>query len=685
MVDVIGIAGLVAVAEHSGATFDLHSGGIRVGNPAMIPQDIAMLLRRHRDQLEEYLRARKQETEHPHVRSASHGITFDIIRDDDSARHILRELSHANPGRVSVDFETAPGNIHRGECLRLTRHGIARETEHSDTRGGLDPLTAEIRLVQICADGRHAYVFDIRHLSFDVMLPLWGMPLVFHNAQFEMSFLSVRGIHPRHFECTMQAAGIMLGVHRRSLEAAAREYLGWTPDKTLRAHDWSLAQLDDAQLEYAAMDAVATFRLWERLSEEVERSGRSRAYKLQRDAIPAAVEMQVSGIGVDVGRLDDIIRSWEDRLHQMKCDWSSTFGSNSPGTPSAVRTWLSSILDARQLEEWPKTGVTGALSTKAGDLSRASDMPGVRMLLEIRHLEKLLSVFGQKLRNKRNIATRRIHPNYIVAGTRSGRWTCNDPNLQQMPSERRAPGFRGVFCADAGYTLLGADYSQMELRAAAEISCDEGLRQIYRDGLDLHRMMAAEMTGKPPGDVTPEERSRAKPVNFGSIYGMGARGLVATAWNSYGVVMSIDDAQMALNSFFRKFAGLKRWMHRNAEICNAKRAIAIGLGRVFENAWSDTGIRYTQCCNLPIQGACADVMMLAVTRMQRSFREHNTDARLIAQVHDEIIVEAASGSIAASADIMSQAMTFAFLEMFPGAPTMDLVNIKTGNSWADLK
>ena len=106
---------MVAVAERSGATFDLHSGGIRVGNPAIIPRDIAVLLRRHRDQLEEYLRGRKQETDYPHF-DPSHGITFDIIRDDDGAGHILRELSHTNPDRVSVDFETAPGNIHSGNA-----------------------------------------------------------------------------------------------------------------------------------------------------------------------------------------------------------------------------------------------------------------------------------------------------------------------------------------------------------------------------------------------------------------------------------------------------------------------------------------------------------------------------------------------------------------------------------------
>jgi DNA polymerase-1 len=165
------------------------------------------------------------------------------------------------------------------------------------------------------------------------------------------------------------------------------------------------------------------------------------------------------------------------------------------------------------------------------------------------------------------------------------------PNLQQIPGERLAPGFRGIFKAPEGRVLIGADYSQMELRAAAEISGDMALRKIYADGLDLHQLTAAAMASVAPAAVSKEQRNRAKPVTFGSIYGMGGAGLAAAAWNGYRVKMTLRDAEAALRAFFQNYPTLKRWMHKHADRCQQRRRIVIGAGRVLENAWEPRGIR----------------------------------------------------------------------------------------------
>jgi len=184
--------------------------------------------------------------------------------------------------------------------------------------------------------------------------------------------------------------------------------------------------------------------------------------------------------------------------------------------------------------------------------------------------------------------------------------------------------------------------------SAAEISGDVALRKIYADGLDLHQLTAAAMASVAPAAVTKEQRNRAKPVNFGSIYGMGGAGLAAAAWNGCRVEMTLREAEAALQAFFRNYPTLKRWMYQHADRCQQRRRIVIGAGRVLENAWEPKGIRYTQCCNLPVQGSCADVMMRAVAGVHRRLCADGHDAVMVAMIHDELILETGNQGAASS-------------------------------------
>jgi DNA polymerase I len=432
------------------------------------------------------------------------------------------------------------------------------------------------------------------------------------------------------------------------------------------------------------LDAVAAFYLWSKLEKDLRRTHRWNAYILQRDAGAAAVEMQWFGMGVDADALEELIKEWVADLNAAKADWTETTGTPPPATPAEIRIWLTENLSQDELEVWPRTAKGTALSTAAANLEQAFNMPAVKPLLEIKRLEKLLSTFGVGLRKHVSPVTGRIHASYNVAGTKSGRWSCSKPNLQQAPGGRRAPGFRSIFQAPAGRLLIGADYSQMELRAAAEVSGDMALRNVYVQNLDLHTITAARMAGVSTDEVTKEQRTRAKPVNFGSIYGMGAKGLAMTAWASYRQIMSEADADKALQAFFREFPTLKRWMSRHHTKCERNKFITIGSGRVMENSWEKSGIRYTQSCNLPIQGVCADIMMRAVAGVHTRLHEAKLDAVLVAQIHDEIILEADAGIADEAKDILVSEMEKAFTATFPDAPAGNLVDASIGQTWADL-
>ena len=228
--------------------------------------------------------------------------------------------------------------------------------------------------------------------------------------------------------------------------------------------------------------------------------------------------------------------------------------------------------------------------------------------------------------------------------------------------------------------LISADYSQMELRAAAWISDDVELLLAYEQGLDVHVLTAAAIADIEPAEVTKEQRTAAKPINFGSIYGMSAKGLVASAWSSYGIVMTEAEAKGALDRFFTKYSGLRQWMWEHAEKCKRERQVVIGAGRVVENAWEGKwGLGYPQMCNLPVQGICADCMMRAIAEIHR-----RSPGILVAIIHDELLAEVLEDRADEAVVVLRECMTDAFAETFPGAPLPGIVDVKLGRSWAEV-
>ena len=301
--------------------------------------------------------------------------------------------------------------------------------------------------------------------------------------------------------------------------------------------------------------------------------------------------------------------------------------------------------------------------------------------------------------------------------------------FQQMP---RDPAFRNCFIAAPGNVLVVADYSSMELRAAAEIADCAVLRKDFADGVDLHRRLAAQMFAVPEDQVTDEQRQAAKPINFGTIYGAGGKGLAASAWASYDVVMTAAQAQAARDRFLARCSPLARSMHSNADLCQRRGYIAIGkFGRVIKADWeaasadrhgnsdddgdrvskdedtdnddcefdADAGygrnwwpqqriaspLKYTLCCNAPVQGACADIVMRAMVLVYRAMAEAGIAGGLVLAVHDELVLEVPEECAEAAKLLLEQAMVTAFSEYFPDAPVNGLVEAKIVRRWGEAK
>jgi DNA polymerase-1 len=547
---------------------------------------------------------------------------------------------------------------------------------------------------QLFAGGEHCFIF--RGPALELLLHshwLRRQWLCAHNLGFEISFLMHIGYRqpegrriPGRQDCTQQASGLVIGVghggEMRSLENAAAALLGASVPKDYQLSDWRAAKLSPGQLAYAGADAVLTRKVWDRVSPSLDADTLEDAYELQRSAIVPVADMERHGLKLDPAAHAKQIDTWSRELAAARQSFLDLTGSPSPQTDDETREWLSNVLPGDELAAWKRTP-SGKLSVDADHLAQLGHVPAARPLLDLRARERLLNTFGPKLTRHVSPATGRIHASFLIAATKAGRFSCRNPNLQNLP---RAPEFRECIVAEKGNVLLVADYGQIEMRVAAHLSQDAALTHFFAVGGDIHKATAARIVGISPDEVTDDQRKEAKAVSFGSLYGQGAQGLADSAYVRFKVEMSLLQAQNALDGFFTAYPDLHRHLQYNAQISRRRGYIRIApSGRIVRAEWEGGYLTYQQCCNLPIQGGAADLMLLAIRLVYQGFRKARIRGGLVATVHDELVAEVAADYAAVAAVIMHQAMVQAFEISFPGAPTTGLLVVKRGRNWREAK
>ena len=321
-------------------------------------------------------------------------------------------------------------------------------------------------------------MIDLHKVDWAVLAPVWERPIVMHNAAFDLGYLAQRGIEPVGVDCTMQAVRLLNGPNATSLETAAASYFGLALDKALQTSDWGAKHLSLAQVTYAADDAVVTWHLAETVLPLL--GERRTAYDIQVGAIPAVVRMQLRGILLDTtahAALIVALKAERARLagvYATACEEAGRADLRRAGVPDnapAIEALLAGLLEEQEQQDWPRTPKSGKLSTKRVDLaSGAAAYPLLQALVDIGRIEKQLSTYGEPLAAQISPITGRIHASYRISGAISGRSTCSKPNMQNIPDEQPVeglPSFRTLFVARPGYVFVDADWSSMEMRAAA--------------------------------------------------------------------------------------------------------------------------------------------------------------------------------------------------------------------------
>lgn len=435
------------------------------------------------------------------------------------------------------------------------------------------------------------------------------------------------------------------------------KYLNLKLPKELQESNWQ-GSLTKEQLEYAARDASVLLPLYHKLTQELQSYRLMDVAKLEFACLPVVTQMELNGFAVDRKKLKKLRRDLTEQVDLLTVRLTSNLGNINFESPVQVKKSLASL------------GIEIASTAHASLLPLAKDHPVINDLLRYRKITKLQIMVWTLLKHF-NHETGRIHASYNQLGAASGRFSCREPNLQQIP---RDMDFRQCFMASPEHCLVVADYSQIELRIAAELSRDRTMCQAFLAGTDLHALTATLLSGKRINDITKEDRQAAKAVNFGLIYGMGAETLADYAFESYGVKLTKTEAERFRKTFFRSYQGIATW-HKSLKQKNLPLVRTIG-GRL--RKWKSVPA-IPQLANSPVQGTGADILKTALVLLAP--RLDPVQGKIIAVVHDEVVVECPQLYKDEAATIIKAALEEAGQQFLRVVPVK--VDVNSCTSWAE--
>jgi len=438
---------------------------------------------------------------------------------------------------------------------------------------------------------------------------------------------------------------------------------------------------------YAAADAVLTLRLVDVLKPELEEKQAWKLFsEIEMPLIPVVADMDMAGVLLDVPFLRELSAELNERLRALEKEieaLSDGYGPFNPGSPKQLNEVLFEHL---KLTTDGLRKTSHGYSTAADVLdSLRGEHPIVEKVLHWRELQKLQSTYVDALPTLINPRTGRVHTSFNQTGTATGRLSSSNPNLQNIPIRtEEGRRVRRAFIAPPGHHLLSVDYSQVELRILAHYSQDKALLAAFREGQDIHRATAAAVYHVPLEEVTYEQRSFAKSVNFGLMYGMGAFRLARES------NLTLAEAEAFITAYFQQFPGVRQYLDASLERARQQGYVETLLGRrryfpiLHEKGPVQASFQARQraereAINMPIQGTAADIIKIAMINLARALEDGGYQARMILQVHDELVLEVPDDELDAVAPLTVEVMESAWQL---DAPLV--ADARTGTNWAEM-
>jgi len=591
-------------------------------------------------------------------------------------------------------------NYHVIKTAEELRRGIERmsrepvvglDTETTD----LDPYTSRLRLIQL-ATPEVVSIIDLdafsssadedlaHHPDLEPLRRLLEAPRpikIAHNAKFDAKFIkhkigaSIGGLFDTLLASQLVGAGDI--EERHGLETVASRYLNEAVDKSERLSNWNF-ELSEAQLEYAARDAAVLLPLREKLIERLRTESLVKCAQLEFECVMTVVDIELAGFYMHKDRWLEQLAIVEKKRAELAEKLQEVLAEESSqgslfGGPQRDDINLDSHQQVNQA--LTRLGVPVPDSTRNWKLQPlAAQYPVVETLLEYRTVQKALTSYGQNMIELINPVTRRLHADFRQIGAPTGRFACTNPNIQQVP---HAVEYRRCFSGHPeSRKLVIADYSQIELRILAEFSGDRGFMQAFNSGADLHRVTAAQVFNVSLDQVSKEQRDFAKRLNFGVVYGIGAQRFALMTG------LSVPEAENVLRRYFGTYRELDTYLREAANRAVQDRQARTGSGRLVrfrydENDRQQISMTQRNGKNTPIQGTSADILKRALRLLRDEL--HDTNAKIVNIIHDEIVVETDADEAQETAAKLEQVMCAAGEEYLKTVPVK--VETEIADEW----
>lgn len=529
----------------------------------------------------------------------------------------------------------------------LSKHQlIGLDTETTD----LDPYRGRLRLVQL-ATPDEVFIFDLfafndakENQDLNPLRDVLCSPRpvkIAHNAKFDAKWLRLHlGVDVVGLFDTLLSSQIISAgdtEDRHSLQSAVARYLNQSLDKSEQLSNWS-GELSESQLHYATLDAAVMIPLREKMVERLKKDALVKCAQLEFECVMPMAHLELAGIFLDAERWREQLAIVKRKREQIADELQEMLSEGALQASLFGRTEINLDSHTQVTDTLKRLGVPMPENTRGWQLQPLADQyPVVAKLLEYRGVQKALTSYGENILEEINPVTGRIHADFYQIGAPTGRMACSNPNIQQVPHGEE---YRRCFRAPQGRKFVIADYSQVELRILADFSKDKGFMEAFKSGADLHRTTAAQVFNVKPEDVTSEQRSFSKRLNFGVVYGIGApRFAMMTG-------VSTEEAEGMMRRYFQTYKGLDNWLRDAANRAVREKQTRTASGRLIKFRLDERDNRQIagtkrNGMNSPIQGSSADILKRALRLLHDELKE--TNACIVNVIHDEIVVECDEG------------------------------------------
>ena len=617
---------------------------------------------------------------------------YELVRDLESLERWIAEAEEL--GVVAVDTETTGLDAMRAELVGISLSTVAGKACYVPLTHRVQAPEGELAL-EAAAGTDGGLLEDQIPLADAVaaLKPLLEDPAVLkvgQNIKYDALVFARQGIEVGPIDDTMLLSYVCEGgMHGHGMDELAALHLGHTTIKFKEVAGSGKSQVTfdrvplDKALDYAAEDADITLRLHQILKPMLVEKRMATVYEtIERPLVPVLATMERAGIKADRERLRRLSNDFAQRIAELEAQIHELAGR--PFTIGSPKQLGEILFDEMSLPGGKK-GKTGAYATGADILetlaAQGHDLPA--RVLDWRQLAKLKSTYTDSLQEQINPETGRIHTSYSQAVASTGRLSSNDPNLQNIPVRtEEGRKIREAFVAEAGWTLLSVDYSQIELRLAAHIADVEPLKQAFEEGQDIHAITAAQVFDEPIEGMDPMVRRKAKAINFGIIYGISAFGLA----NQLGIAQG--EAKAYIEAYFKRYPGIRAYMDATKAQAHEHGFVStlfgrkIHLGMINDKNPARRSFAERAAINAPIQGTAADIIKRAMIRVPGALAAAGLGAAMLLQVHDELMFEVPDAEVEETTAVVRRVMEGAC------APVLELsvplvADAGTGRSWAE--